>query len=293
MQSVAATERKVSRQSSRHGAEDPEQHRELRRRHRLVGRRHDAALPVASRNVTSGWPGLASIRFASVDDARDRLGLVIRAEDHDRDDAAVGVEQAGRGRHVGHRLGEHRRIPRQHAPLRTALVPAGVERPGHAREVDRRLHALDVGHAPGELVDRGHDVEVDAALGLGLGDDRQDVDADRELRGHQRRVACCSASRNAARARRGAGRRSRRRCPSTSRRRRAPRRRRRSTAAGRGAAAFATKAPERRHVVDAPLQAIVVARRIANVGEHHRQQDEIGQQDHRRRRGWRRWRSPG
>ena len=62
-----------------------------------------------------------------------------------------------------------------------ALVPAGVDGLGDLGQRESRSHARQIRHVPLKAVDLGHDVMVDAAVGRGLDDDLQDVDADREM----------------------------------------------------------------------------------------------------------------
>ena len=145
-------------------------------------------LPVASLNDTSGLPCSASNCFTAATISLDRLGLVVAGEQHDRHHAAVGVQQPARRRHVGHRLGQHRLVAREHAPLRRAFVPAGVQRLREPGQIHGGLHARQVPHVPGEVVDRRHHGVVDAPLRLRLDDHVQDVDADRELRRDHGRV---------------------------------------------------------------------------------------------------------
>ena len=71
--------------------------------------------------------------------------------------AAVGVQQARGGVDRRHRLRHHLRVARQLAPLEVALVEAGVDHLGQARQRDHRLRPGHVLHVPVEALDRRHD----------------------------------------------------------------------------------------------------------------------------------------
>ena len=114
-------------------------------------------LPVASLNETSGlpWSGLEPLDRGD-DRARSSPPCGRAVNSITGITLQSAFSRPRRRRHVGHRLREHRLVARQHAPLRAALVPAGVQRLRDARQVDRRLDARQVRHVPGEVVDRRH-----------------------------------------------------------------------------------------------------------------------------------------
>ena len=68
-------------------------------------------------------------------------------------------------------------------PLETALVPVRIDAARNACEAAHGLDTVDILHVPLEVVQRAHDLEVDAAFRHGLGDHRQYVHADPEVIG--------------------------------------------------------------------------------------------------------------
>ena len=79
-------------------------------------------------------------------------------------------------------------VARQDLPFEAAFVPAGVDHLGDLRQADHRLYARGILHAPGEPVHRIDDRIIDTPVRRAFGDHGQQVDADREMIGDNRRI---------------------------------------------------------------------------------------------------------
>ena len=164
-----------------HGAKHPQDDGELRRLHHLVGRGHHAGRAAGQQEARLGRGMCGAEGLHRIGDGAQGLGLVVGEKDHDRQHAAVGIEQAG-GRVDGRdRLGQRLPVAGQNAPLERAFVPAGVDDFGHRGERDHGLHPGHGPHVPLELVHQRHHIMVHAAVGHRFHNHRDDVHADAEL----------------------------------------------------------------------------------------------------------------
>ena len=204
---------------------------------------------------------------------------MVRQEQHHRHHAAVAVQEAGARLDVVLGLHELALVPRQIPPLQAALAPSRAHDLGDSRERHDVAHALHVRHVPGEPVDRVDDAVVDAAVGLGLDDDVDDVGADREAAADE--VAVAVVARVCAQLRHSRLRVADRRLEALDRAQHAEHHRDRDDHCRRAPVRDPGESrPDilQRHL--APLDAIAEAPRDRHERHEHRKEDQVGQDDH-------------
>ncbi len=132
-------------------------------------------------NSAPGVTFAARHSFTGGDGALDRFSAVIFQEQHHWNDVAVRIEQSRARLDVTRGLRELRLFARNVPPLQAALVPSRNRCLRDKRQRDDILNTFNVLHAPGETIDRRHQIEAHASGLRRLHDDREDVDPDGKL----------------------------------------------------------------------------------------------------------------